>query len=244
MVASYVAERLASPAPMEATKQVLSRVTARARSDAKLAMQLGEAGAIQVLLRQLLTDDPDLRAGAIAALHPLSRLGANKTGIMEVEHGSGVNAIIDVLDEGATWEERGHAAGTLYQLSTVRAYHWCLVRETRVVERLVRVAREAPSPGVRGQGLAGVLGLGSDRVRLEELRRLLEQCRRGGTEEVARVVAAEDVLWLVKNLRDTSTAWKKRKLRKATRALLDACMEWIWRWGICHHSPGQGPPLF
>ncbi|CAA7389273.1 unnamed protein product [Spirodela intermedia] len=230
-VASYVVERLARPAAPEVARQVVSRLTPRLRSDAKLAAQMGEAGLVPVLLRFLVADDPVLRACAISAVHAMATLGTNKARIMEQENGSGVNAIIDLLNEGHTWEARGRAAGTLHRLSTVRAYHWCLAREARVVEGLVRVAREAPSPHVRGEALAGVLALAGNKTRLEEIKLLLRQCQKGELEAVVRVVAVDPVLWQIKSLRDTSTAWKKRQLRRAAAALLEACTEWVWRWG-------------
>ena len=231
--AGYVVDRLSQfeAHTTEIAQQVIRRLTPRLRADAKLATEMGEAGLIKVLLHMLAAEDANLRASSVGAVHAMAAVGGNKERIMEEGNGAGVNAIIDMVSEGSSWEARGSAAGTLYRLSTVRAYRWCLAREVRVVEGLKRLAREAEPASVRGEALAALLAQGGERVQLEEMTRLLRLCRKGDVEDVVRVLAVDPVLWQIKGIRDGATAWKKRQMRRAAAALLEACTEWVWRRG-------------
>lgn len=62
---------------------------------------------LQLLIKFLSSDHPNLHINAVTTIIKLSILNANKTKIMETE--GVVNEIVKVLRMGATWEAKGNA---------------------------------------------------------------------------------------------------------------------------------------
>ncbi|KAJ4971299.1 hypothetical protein NE237_004398 [Protea cynaroides] len=224
MTAAFIVEKLVASmgSPAAAANSVVRELIDRAR----LGAHIGEYGALPILLHLLHTDDdPGLQADSILAVRELVSMEPNKREIMEAE--GGVDAIAHVLNcENATLDARADAAFTLYQLSTVEMYRCGVSRVSGLVSGLVKIVREGPA-WARGKALAGVLSLGSDEVKEEEVRRLVKAYDQGETEEVVKVVMVYPVPQL---LRDMRLTWTKRKLRRKATLLLEICYTWVCTW--------------
>ncbi|KAF5747669.1 putative ARM repeat superfamily protein [Tripterygium wilfordii] len=179
MTASFLVNKLSvSQSPEESNGVVYElRILAKANSDNRAC--IAEAGAIPFLVTYLGSDVasklPNLQVNAVTTILNLSILQANKTRIVETD--GALNAVIEVLQSGATWEAKGNAAATIFSLSGVHSYRRKLARKTRVIKGLTDLARDGPTCS-RRDAMVAILNLAGAR---ETVGKLIE----GGVVEMA-----------------------------------------------------------
>ncbi|KAH6769344.1 ARM repeat superfamily protein [Perilla frutescens var. frutescens] len=140
------------------------RVLAKTDSDSRTC--IAEAGALPLLVKFLASENPSLQINAVTTILNLSILEANKARIMETD--GVLNAVIEVLRSGASWEAKGNAAATIFSLTGVHGYRKKLGRKTRVVKALLDLAREGPT-NPRRDAMVAILNLAGDREAVAKL---------------------------------------------------------------------------
>ncbi|KAG9455222.1 hypothetical protein H6P81_008126 [Aristolochia fimbriata] len=162
MTAQFLVERLREEAPLapEAANRVVHELRALAKTGSENRAWIAEAGAVSLLVPLLDSDNPGLQTNAVTALLNLSILEENKMRIMEAE--GGIEAVVRVLESGATWEGRENAAATLMSLSAANVCRKRIWREPRVVAGLVELLRTGP-PSSKRDALAAILNLAGER---------------------------------------------------------------------------------
>lgn len=161
MTVSFLLNKLVSASQsVEVVNRIVYelRVLAKTHSDSRAC--IGEAGAINLLVRYLGSEHSNLQVNAITTILNLSLLEENKTRIMETD--GALNGIIEVLQLGATWEAKSNAAATVFSLSGLSAYRKKLGKKTRVVKGLLDLTRDGPTSSKR-DALVAILTLGGDR---------------------------------------------------------------------------------
>ncbi|KAG0468045.1 hypothetical protein HPP92_017373 [Vanilla planifolia] len=184
MTAAFLVKKLASSPTTEMANRVVYELRQLAKAGSDNRAFVAEAGAIPLLLIFLSSEDSSLQLNAVTALLNLSILEANKKRIMHAD--GGIEAIVHVLANGATWRAKENAAATLLSLSSIHAYRRRLGRNPRIVAELVVLASKGPS-STKKDALTAILSLAGDR---ENIPRLVE----GGVVESAfAAVSTTDV---------------------------------------------------
>ncbi|XP_072954117.1 U-box domain-containing protein 16-like [Typha angustifolia] len=187
MTASFLVEKLAASPSTEATNRVVHELRLLAKSGSNNRAFVAEAGAVPLLIPLLYSTDLSLQLNAVTALLNLSILEANKRRIMHAD--GGLDAVLHVMGESATWQARENAAAAVLSLSAVHSYRRKLGRDPRVVQRLVAMVRSGPA-SAKKDALAAILVLAAER---ENISRLVEEgvvtAAMGSLEVVAEAAA-------------------------------------------------------
>lgn len=162
MTVSFLVNKLSSlpSEPAEAVDRIVYELRILAKRDSDCRDMIGDSGAISLLIRHLVSEDPSLQVNAVTTILNLSILDENKVRIMETD--GAVNGVIDVLRSGATWEAKGNAAMAIYSISGLHQYKKKLGRKTRVIKGLFDLARVGPT-GSKKDALVAILSLAGDR---------------------------------------------------------------------------------
>ncbi|XP_022925177.1 U-box domain-containing protein 16-like [Cucurbita moschata] len=169
MTASFLVNKLATPLDsVNDANGVVYELRVLAKTDSGSRGFIAQAGALPLLVRHLISDDPTLQVNAVTTVLNLSILEANKSLIMETD--GALIGVIEVLRSGATWEAKGNAAATIFSLSSVHSYRRRLGRKTRVIRGLLDLAKDGPINSKR-DALVTILTLAGDR---ETVGRLIE----------------------------------------------------------------------
>lgn len=184
MTATFLVKELTSSPSIETANRVVHELRQLAKTGSDNRAFVAEAGAVPLLLPFLSSDDPGLQLNAITALLNLSILEANKKRIMHAD--GGIDAVIHVLSDGATWAAKENAAATLLSLSSIHAYRRRLGRNPRLTTELLVLVRKGPA-STKKDALAAILSLAGDR---ENISRLVEA---GVVESALEAVASTEI---------------------------------------------------
>ncbi|XP_077244165.1 U-box domain-containing protein 16-like [Tasmannia lanceolata] len=183
MTALFLVKKLTGDFPStDAVNRVVHEIRLLAKTGSDNRALIAESGAVPLLIPLIGSKDPNLQINAVTALLNISILESNKKRIMETE--GCLDAVIEVLSSGATWQARENAAATLLSLSALNVYRSQFAMMPRVIQGLVELARVGPASSKR-DGLAGILNLTGDR---ESVGKLVE----GGLVDVAMGAIEED----------------------------------------------------
>ncbi|KAJ0974184.1 hypothetical protein J5N97_016149 [Dioscorea zingiberensis] len=186
MTASFLVEKLAATQSTEAANRVVHELRQLTKTCSENRAFAAEAGVIPLLLPFLGDNEPSLQLNAVTALLNLSILDSNKRRIMHAD--GGLDTLVRVLSDGATWQAKQNAAATLQSLSVNHSYRRRLGRNPRLVDELVNLAKVGPTSSARKDALSAVLALTGERA------------------NIARVVESGAVLVALKALGDPEMA--------------------------------------
>ncbi|CAA7047321.1 unnamed protein product [Microthlaspi erraticum] len=100
---------------------------------------LVEAGVVESLMKILRSGDPTIQENAMAGILNLSKDVAGKTRI--VGDGSGLEVIVEVLNDGVRRESRQYAAAAIFYLSSLGDYSRLIGEIPDAIPGLVRIVR-------------------------------------------------------------------------------------------------------